>query len=444
MSGFTPHTEKEVKDMLAASKAASVEDLFRDIPEKMKPVSFNLPPGKTEYEALKSLETLAGQNRSYYINFLGGGYYDHFIPAAVDSLTSRAEFFTAYTPYQPEASQGTLRAIFEYQTMAADLAGLDYANASLYDGGTALYEAIVMALKANGKDKVIIDTGVNPLFRRIIKTCLANTDVNITETEADGVYTSREKIKGMIDDNTAAVVVQNPNFFGIVDDYSDVFAAAREKKALSIISFYPLSLGLLKAPGEMGADIAAAEGQSMGMGLSFGGPYLGVMAVSKKYVRKMPGRIAGETVDRNGKKSYVLTLQAREQHIRREKATSNICSNQALCSLKAAIYLSLLGKQGLKETAVLNAERALFLMQLLEKIKGVEIFKGPVFNEFSVRLPVNALEFAKKAEAKGYLAGLPAGLFYEGMDDVLIVAATEKRNESEMAGFAKMFEEVLA
>jgi len=444
MAGFIPHTEKEVREMLGAAGAESMEALFKDIPEKMRPASFNLPPGKTEYEALKSLEVLAGRNRPGHINFLGGGYYDHFIPAAVDSLTSRAEFFTAYTPYQPEASQGTLRAIFEYQTMTAGLAGLDYANASLYDGGTALYEAIVMALRANGRDKIIIDSGVNPLFRKIIKTCLANTDVSITETDAGGVYTDKEKIKGMIDDNTSAVVVQNPNFFGIVDDYSDVFAAAKEKKALSIISFYPLSLGLLKTPGEMGADIATAEGQSMGMELSFGGPYLGVMAASKKYVRKMPGRIVGETVDRNGKESYVLTLQAREQHIRREKATSNICSNQALCSLRAAVYLSLLGKEGLRETAALNTEKAYFLMPLLDKIKGVEVLKGPVFNEFPVRLPVNAFEFVKKAEAKGYLAGLPAGLFYEGMDNVLIVAATEKRNESEMAGFAKMFEEVLA
>src|SRR5208283_5093197 len=299
MATFTPHTEKEVKEMLSGIGVDSVSDLFKDIPKEFSPKSFNIPAGMTEYETMKVFKTLADKNRIDYVNFLGGGYYDHFIPAAVDSVSSRSEFYTAYTPYQPEASQGTLQAIFEYQTMMARLTGLGAANASLYDGGTALYEAMAMAIRITNKSKVIIDRGLNPLYTRILYTYTINLDVEIIEVDLSDINADREKIKSLIDENTAAVIMQNPNFFGVIDDYSDIFEYSTSKAALNILVFYPISLGLLKKPGEMKADVAVADGQSLGMPLSFGGPYLGIMTADKKFARKMPGRIAGETIDKN-------------------------------------------------------------------------------------------------------------------------------------------------
>jgi len=421
--------------MLDAIGIRSVESLFSAIPGNLRPQSFDLPAGKTEREAVAILGRMASRNRLDYISFLGGGYYDHFIPAAVNALSSRSEFLTAYTPYQPEASQGTLQAIFEYQTMIAAITGLDYANASLYDGGTALYEAVAMALKAGNRKKVLIDAGVNPLFRRIVKTYVLNLEVTIQEVDLRDVSTDLEKIASLLDEDTAALVVQNPNFFGMVEDYGDLFAAARAKGAVNILVFYPLSLGILQTPGEMKADIAVGEGQSLGMPLSFGGPYLGLMAVEKKFLRKMPGRIVGETVDRNGKRAYVLTLQAREQHIRREKATSNICSNQALCALRAAVFLSLLGKEGFRNTALLCLERAEYLKEKLRSVKQVRIKDGPTFNEFTAVLPIPAAEFARNMLGRGFAPGLPASLFYGEKHHELIISVTEKRSEEEIEAF---------
>ena len=443
MAKFTPHTKEDINEMLAAIGGSSIEGLFKDIPDELKVKSFEIPPGKTEYEVLKIFKDFTEKNKNYYVSFLGGGYYDHFIPSAVDSICSKPEFFTAYTPYQPEASQGTLRAIFEYQTMVAKISGMEAANASLYDGGTALYEAVVMAVRQTKKNRVIIDTGVNPLFRKILITHIKNLEIDQVEVELNDIYSDKEKIKALIDDNTAAVIVQSPNFFGVIEDYSDIFEVVREKGVAGIMSYYPLSLGILKTPGEMGADIAVAEGQSLGLPLSFGGPYLGLMSVNKKYVRKIPGRIVGETEDTKGKRAYVLTLQAREQHIRREKATSNICSNQALCALRASAYLSLLGKDGYKKVALLNLERAEYLKKRLKEIKKIKVKEGTTFNEFTVEVEGGARSFVDKMILKGYIAGLPVTFFYNKNEDYLIVNATEKRTEDEINSFIKAVKEVL-
>lgn len=437
MARFSPHTDDEIKEMLAVTGVKSVEELFRDIPADSRAKSFDLPEGMTEYSAMAKMQALADKNNVKTVNFLGGGYYDHFIPAAVDAISGRAEFYTAYTPYQPEASQGTLQAVFEYQSMIARLTGLDFSNASLYDGGTALYEAIAMAIRTNSRLKVVIDAGVNPLFRNIVNTYVINQDIEIVTADLKDISTDREKIKALLDDNTSALVLQSPNYFGIADDYSDLFALAESKGITKILVFYPVSLGALKSPAEMKADIAVADGQSLGLPLSFGGPYLGIMAASKNYVRKMPGRIVGETVDREGKRAFVLTLQAREQHIKREKATSNICSNQALCALRAAVHLSLLGKDGFKKLALINIEKSEGLKAMLAKVKGIEVKKGSTFNEFTVKLPGDAKAFVSKMAAKGIMAGIPASIFYPEKRNELIISVTEKRTMEELERYAE-------
>jgi len=443
MARFTPHTDREIKDMLSGIGVDSIERLFDEIPASLRAKSFNLPPGVPEREAARIVVGLATRNRIDRVSFLGGGYYDHYIPAAVDAVSSRAEFYTAYTPYQPEASQGTLQAIFEYQTMIASLTGLDYANASLYDGGTALYEAIAMAVRSTNRRRIVIDAGVNPLYRRIASTYCINLDVAIEESELDDVRADQVRIASLCDGDTAAIVVQNPNFFGTVDDFTDLFAEARSRGIVTIIVFYPISLGVLKSPGEMNADIAVGEGQSLGLPLSFGGPYLGLMAVEKKMVRRMPGRIVGETVDREGRRAFVLTLQAREQHIRREKATSNICSNQALCALRATVFLALLGKKGFRDTALLNMERSAMLRNLMAGIKGVRVKSVPTFNEFTVELTIPAPDFVARMRERGFDAGIPASIFYPGRERELILCATEKRTEEEIRSFAAAAAEVL-
>lgn len=430
--------------MLDAIGVGTLADLFAVIPESLRAQSFDLPSGISENDALGALADLAARNRSDCVSFVGGGYYDHFIPSAVDSVASRSEFVTAYTPYQAEASQGTLCAIFEYQTMIARITGMEYANASLYDGGTALYEAVVMALRATNRRKIVVDAGVNPLHRRILTTHLVNIDAEIVVVDIEDIHPDRSKIESLIDGETAALVVQNPNFFGALHDYEGLFERARSLGALGILSFYPLSLGIIRTPGEMKADIAVGEGQSLGLPLSFGGPYLGLMGVSGKYLRKMPGRIVGETIDRNGRRAFVLTLQAREQHIRREKATSNICSNQALCALRAVLYLSLMGREGFRNTALLNLERAEYCKSRIREISGVSVKEGPTFNEFTAVLPGRADAIVGRMLEEGYAAGLPVSLFYEGREKEMIIAVTEKRRTGEIDGFVAALRKVLS
>ncbi len=443
MIPYIPHTPGETKDMLQILGVSSIDNLFADIKPHQRPKSFNLPEGKSEFEVTEHIKRLASKN-STIIPFIGGGYYDHYIPAAVSALVSRAEFYTAYTPYQPECAQGTLQALYEFQSSICALTEMEAANASLYDGGTALYEAAMMAIRLTRRNKIIIDGGVSPIYRKIVKTYTSNLHFEFEETPVVHGQSDRKEIDRHLDNKTAAVILQNPNFFGAIDDHSDIIQKAHELGILVIESVYPISLGLLKTPGEMGADITTGEGQSLGLPLNFGGPYLGFIATKKQFIRQMPGRIVGETVDKSGRRCFVNTLQAREQHIRREKATSNICTNVSLCAVQALVFMSLLGKEGLKELAQLNLEKAEFARQCLGKIKGVQVKRSsPTFNEFAVCLPVDASKVVEAMVKKGFAAGFPLGRYYPGMDNYMIVAVTEKRTKEEILNYAKALEEIV-
>ena len=441
---YIPHTQEDIKQMLEVIGAASIDELFKDILPAFRPRSFHIPQGKSEFEVTQKLRKLSQKNATALINFVGAGFYDHFIPAAVDAIVNRPEFYTAYTPYQPECSQGWLQAIYEYQTVICELTSLDVSNASLYDGGTALYEAAMMAVRFTGRNKIIMDSGVNLIYRTMLYTYTSNLSVEFVEIPVVHGQSSREEFLKQLDDKTAAVILQNPNFFGAVDDHSDVIEEVHKFGALAIASVYPVSLGMLKSPGEMGFDIATGEGQSLGIPLSFGGPYLGFMAARKELVRSMPGRIVGATVDSDGKRGFVLTLQTREQHIRREKATSNICSNEALCALRAAVFVALLGRDGLSELAERNYEKSEFAKETLSRIRGVEVKRSsPTFNEFTVSLPRHADEVVYRMVDKGFACGFPLGRFYKGMDNYLLVAVTEKRTKEEIRLLADSLESVL-
>lgn len=441
---FIPHSPEEVREMLSVIGVQSIEDLFVDIPAEMRPRSFELPQGLSEMQVLAKMEEMAARNRTDVVSFLGGGFYNHHIPAAVDALVSRGEFYTAYTPYQPEASQGTLQAIFEYQTAVCRLLDMDCANASVYDGGSAIFEAMMMAVRATKRRKLVIDEAVSPIWRTMLASYTSNLSLDlITVPQVDG-KSDMAALKAAVDTGCAAVVVQNPNFFGVVEDFTDLFAHAKSQKAASVISVYPVMQSVLKTPGEMGADIAVAEGQSLGQPLSFGGPYLGIMTCTKDMVRQMPGRIVGRTNDTEGRTGYVLTLQAREQHIRRAKATSNICSNQALCALRTLVHLCLLGPEGLTRTAELSMERARYAMERLTAIAGVRpLNTAPFGNEFAVRLPIPAFEAVDRLTARGYVPGFPVGRYYAGMDDVLLVACTEKNSFEQVGILAEMLGGIL-
>jgi glycine dehydrogenase subunit 1 len=437
---FTPHTPEEREEMLAALGLQSTADLFEVIPQDLRSHEWNLPEGLSEPEVSQYLAQLAGQNAHDLVCFLGGGFYDHHIPAAVDALISRGEFYTAYTPYQAEMSQGTLQSIFEYQTAICRLTGLDAANASLYDGGTALYEAAMMAVRKTRRKKLIVCTSVSPIYRIMLKSYTINLHLDLVETDAS----DPEELEKLLDQDTAGLILQNPDFFGVLHDYSPHFQAAHEHKALGILSCNPIALAVAKTPAEMGADIAVGEGQPLGLPLSFGGPYLGFMAATSQLLRTMPGRIVGRANDAQGRVGYCLTLQTREQHIRREKATSNICSNEALCALAAVIFMGLMGKQGMVELAELNMTQAAYARERLTSIDGVEVVdQGPWFNEFRVRLPINARLAVSRMIDKGIAAGFPLGRYYPDQNNNLLVAVTEKRSKEEIGYLAEGLEAVL-
>ncbi len=441
---FISNTAEQREQMLAEI-GLTMEDLFSDIPAGMMCKEFNLPKGMSEQQVRSYLAELASKNSTDLTCFLGGGFYDHFIPSAVYSLISRSEFYTAYTPYQPELAQGTLQAVYEYQSAICRLTDMEVSNASLYDGGTAIYEAMKMAMRQTGRNKVIVDDSVNPIYRVMLKSYSSNLNIGFERTENLNGLANREQILSKMDSDTAAVILQNPNFFGCIDDFSDIAKAAHEKGVMLIVSCYPIAMGILKTPGQMDADIVVGEGQSLGMPMSFGGPYLGFMATRKKFIRKMPGRIVGKTTDVNGKEAFVLTLQAREQHIRRDKATSNICSNEALCALTALIYLSLMGKDGLRETARLCADKASYAYQRLTAIPLVRPhFKSKwFFNEFVIDLPCEAAEVIAKLIEKGFAAGFPLSRYYKGMDNSMLICVTEKRSKQEIGMLAEALEAVL-
>ncbi|MBF0330556.1 MAG: aminomethyl-transferring glycine dehydrogenase subunit GcvPA [Candidatus Omnitrophica bacterium] len=430
--------------MLETIGVKSIDALFVDIKPEHAPKSFDLPSGKSEFEVMERLRLMASRNAGTLVPFIGGGYYDHYVPAACGALISRGEFYTAYTPYQPECAQGTLQALFEYQSGICALTGMDVSNASLYDGGTALYEAMMMGIRITGRKKVVMDGGVSPIYRKLIRSYTHNLHFEFVETPVVHGQSDRKAMTAFLDKDTAVVMLQNPNFFGTIDDFSDIVAKAHELGIIVAASVYPVSLGLLKTPAEMGIDIVTGEGQSLGLPLNFGGPYLGFMATRRKFIRQMPGRIVGETVDAQGRRCFVNTLQAREQHIRREKATSNICTNVALCAMQASVFMSLMGRRGFRELAQLNLDKAEFARQELAKIPGVEVKRSsPTFNEFTVRLPKNAADVVEAMIPRGFAAGFPLGRYYPGMENYLLVAVTEKRTKDEIVAFAKALAEVL-
>jgi len=441
---FIPHTDAEREEMLAEIGVRSLEDLFADIPEELRAGELSIPEGESEWAVRRQLRALAAKNATHLVSFLGAGFYDHFIPSAVDELAGRSEFYTAYTPYQPELSQGVLQATYEYQSAVCRLTQMEVSNASLYDGGTALYEAVMMALRITKRRRVVMDGGVNPIYRKMLACYTGNLSIEFVEITPSHGQSDRRRLARAVDERTAAVIVQNPNFFGVVDDFTDVCEQAHAIGARVICSVYPLSLGLLKPPGEMGADIVTGEGQSLGLPLSFGGPYLGFLATRMEYVRTMPGRLVGRTTDRKGRRGFVLTLQPREQHIRREKATSNICSNEALCAVRAVIYLSLLGKEGLHEVARTCVAKAAYARRRLLDIPGVKpLTEAPTFNEFALELPLDAGEVVNRLIEKGFAAGFPLGRYYPGLERCLLVAVTEPRTKEEIGMFAEALEAVL-
>lgn len=420
--------------MFEALGIADFDDLFAAIPDELNSDSFDIPKGLSEMEMMQHIRKLASKNSTNLVNFCGAGFYDHYIPAAVNALSSRGEFYTAYTPYQPEASQGTLQAAFEYQTAICRLTNMEVANASLFDGGTALIEGVMMAMRITRRHKVLVDEGVNPIYRAMLRCYTQNLSIDYQEIALSRTgIADRSAYAGVLDDTVGAVVLQNPNFFGCLDHLTELIDSIHTAKALAIMSLYPMSASHIETPGAMGADIVTGEGQSLGLPLNFGGPYLGFMATRKKYVRKMPGRIVGETEDKQGRRGYVLTLQAREQHIRREKATSNICSNVQLCALRAIIYLSLLGREGFLDVGRQCMDRASYAWHKVTAIKDVEpLFNRRFFNEFAVRLPKDASTVVSALVDQGIAAGFPVGRYYEGMENVLLLAFTEKRTKEEI------------
>lgn len=424
---YTPNPAAVAEDMLRSIGMHSFEDLFSDIPDKLKlNGELNLPEGLSELGLRRDLVRKSNRNINVeqYPCFLGAGAYDHYVPAALDQLLLRSEFYTAYTPYQPEISQGILQSIFEYQTMICRLTGMDVSNASMYDGGTALAEACNLACAGGKKKKVLVPDTIHPEYLEIVKTYSISDHTQIEIIAGQDGVIDIEAMKAGIDKETAAVVVQQPNFFGNLEKVEELAEAIHQNKGVLIMAVDPISLAILKTPADYGADIVVGDGQSLGNGLNFGGPYLGFMAANGKFLRKVPGRIVGQALDIEGQRAFVLTLQAREQHIRREKASSNICSNQALNALAATIYLTLLGPQGLKKIAARSHQMAVYAKQELEK-KGLQLkYSHPFFREFAVKMD-NPAEMNKKLLQNGIIGG------YE-LEDAMLLAFTEKRTREEI------------
>jgi glycine dehydrogenase subunit 1 len=433
--GFVPNTEEDKKEMLKAIGVSSFEELISDIPPEIRlKEELNLPEPLSEYEVLKELQSISEKNLdvNHAICFLGGGAYDHFTPSAVFAIISRSEFYTAYTPYQAEVSQGTLQSIYEYQTMICRLTGMDVANASMYDGGSALAEAVLLSIEHTERTEVVIAGPVNPNYLKVVKTYTHPRRAEIKLTRFDDGVCDIEDLKQKVTDKTACVIVQQPNFFGNIEDVFEIEKVAHSHGALFIVAIDPISLGLLVPPGEYRADIVVGEGQPLGIPLSFGGPYLGIFAVKEFLIRKMPGRLSGITIDRDGERGFTLTLQTREQHIRREKATSNICTNQGLMMLAATVYMALMGKQGLKEVATLCLQKSHYLAEKISQIKGFKLkYNQPFFKEFVVETPIPASVIKEKLQAKKILPGIDLSKF-DGYGDGLLIAVTEKRTKKEM------------
>ncbi|HWQ78718.1 MAG TPA: aminomethyl-transferring glycine dehydrogenase subunit GcvPA [Anaerovoracaceae bacterium] len=441
MTPYISNTEEQRQGMLEDIGKASVQELFAGIPEKARlKKKLDLPPALAEMELAANMKELSGKNFNLdeYTCFLGAGAYDHYIPSVVGNLTARQEFYTAYTPYQPEISQGTLQAIFEFQTMICELTGMELSNASMYDGATALAEAAAMACQHTGRNEVLIARTIHPESRDVLRTYARFKGVQMTEIGHDNGRIDEKELQSRLNERTAAVILQSPNFFGIIEDVQEAAELAHKNKSLMIVSADPISLSILKSPGESGADIVVGEGQSLGNPLNFGGPYLGFMAATKQLMRKLPGRVVGETTDIEGKRAFVLTLQTREQHIRREKATSNICSNQALNALAASIYMTVLGKQGLKDAAMLCLQKAHYLHdRLIGSGKFESVFPAPFFKEFAVKSARRPEELNDKLLSDKIIGGYALQKDYPELENGWLLAVTEKRTRQEIDRFAE-------
>ncbi len=409
--------------MLEVIGLKNEEALFDSVPAALKIDSLNLPDGLDEYTAFAQFKAMAAKNSTDKVCFLGGGYYDHIIPAAVDALSMRSEFYTAYTPYQAEASQGTLQVLYEYQSLICRLTGMEVSNASMYDGATALAEAALMAVRITKRNKILIDKGVNPQALKIVQTYLSFREIASEVVDADAVE---------IDESVAGYLFQNPNFYGSVKDFTALTEKLHVHKALAVMSTYPIALGKIKDPGSIGVDIVTADGQCLGNYLSFGGPTFGIIATREQYIRDLPGRIIGKTLDKDGKELFVLTMQAREQHIRRQRATSNICSNQNLMALRATIYLSLMGREGLAEVAELCYQKSAYLKKALAQLKGLKIVNTePTFNEFVIEV-ADADMLLGTLKAQGFYAGINLGNLEVSRKNQILIAVSEKRTKAEM------------
>ncbi len=433
---YLPNTADDQRRMLDVIGAASIDELLARVPPKARLARpLNVGPALAETDLIRHLRGLAADNADAdaHVCFLGGGAYDHYVPSPINHLIARGEFFTAYTPYQPEASQGTLRSIYEYQTMIAELTGMDVANASIYDGASSLAEAALMARAATGRQEIVLTAGVNPRYRRVVATYCDGLGVRLRDVPAPAGLLDADAARTLVGPRTAALVLQSPNFYGAIEDVAAAAEIAHAAGALLVVVADPVNLGVLEAPGRLGADVVVGEGQGLGVPLSYGGPYLGVFAARQDFVRRMPGRLVGATVDRDGRRGFVLTLQTREQHIRRDKATSNICTNVALCALMATIYVATLGKRGLVRVGELSAAKAHYAADRLAEIPGVALrFDAPFFKEFTLRLPKPPERVAARLAKAGILAGVPLKTFDRKLADCLLVAVTEKRTKDEI------------
>jgi glycine dehydrogenase subunit 1 len=444
---YLPLSAADRRQMLATIGVNTIDDLFVDVPKSALNARIDLPAHKGELDVERILSAMAAKNRAAGAGpfFVGCGAYKHHVPATVDHIIQRSEFLTSYTPYQPEIAQGTLQYLFEFQTQVAALTGMEVANASMYDGSTGCAEAALMARRVTKRSKVVMSGGLHPHYAAVTRTNSELMGDKVVQLAIDP--SAKEDIAAAIDADTSCVIVQNPDVFGNLRDLSSIAKAAQEKGALLIaVVTEVMSLGAVKSPGEMGADIVVGEGQSIGNGLNFGGPYVGLFATREKYIRQMPGRLCGLTTDADGKRGFVLTLSTREQHIRRDKATSNICTNSGLCALAFTAHMTLLGEAGLRRVAMLNHEAACKAADALASIRGVELVTRSFFNEFALRLPNNASDIVEALAAKGVLAGVPGGRLWPdetAAQNLLIVAATECVSDADIAAYAKALREVL-
>lgn len=448
---YSPHSQDEIKEMLSSIGIETIEELFSDIPEEIKnkaKENFKIESASSEIELLKEIKNIALKNTGKdFISFLGGGAYRHYIPSFVKLVSQFPTFYTSYTPYQPEISQGVLQAIFEYQSLICDLTGMEVANASLYEAGSAISEAALMAVRITNKKEIFISEGVNPDYISVLKTYLnaQNIKLKIFPINKDG-ETDIEYLQKNLSKETSGVILQYPNFFGVIETkLKEIGELIHKYEALFILSVYPISLAILKPPASYGVDIVVGEGQSLGIPLSYGGPYLGILATKKDFIRQIPGRIVGETIDLDGKRGFVNTLQTREQHIRRAKATSNICTNEALSAITAAVYLSLLGKKGLRRIAEICFSRAHFLKENLQKNLNIELTypKSHFFNEFVIKLPQESTFILRKLEEKKILGGIPLSKFYKNREKEILVTVTEMNSMDEIHYYLNSLKEAL-